>query len=111
MNDSALKAKLEEAKGIIQDILDELDGAVTIISTPFGNYRKDASGKKVKVELKDGVWVPVEEDQTVIVPVRVPVQLNASPEPGVVYPKIDVPEGHHIEYDWGNHEQVLCKTC
>ncbi len=46
-------------------------------------------------------------------PARVPVQLNAFPEPGILYPNDNdpVPDGHHKEYDWGNHEIVYCKNC
>jgi len=45
-------------------------------------------------------------------PKKLTPQLNAYPEPGVEYPVIDnVPTGFHIEYDWANHEAVLCKTC
>ena len=47
-----------------------------------------------------------------VVPKKLIPQLNLYPEPGVEYPEIDnIPTGFHVEYDWANHEAVLCKTC
>lgn len=60
-DEATVKVKVESAINLLKGILDDLSGVEAVIATPFGHYRKNAeTGKRERVEMRDGVWVPVE---------------------------------------------------
>ena len=109
----SIDAKLDALKGFLIGPPVPVTAVETIISTPFGKYKRNAvTGKLEPV----GLGMP--EVTTPVEPIPAPTGMgylpayNLYPWPGVDYGEIPVCKaGEHVEYDYNNNTAVCLKDC